>query len=79
MKGNKFVSNCDALFYYKCDKITWNNGKSFMIFVNLTKNKNTARNSKSNDDKYFQYTVTIILNYAKIGRIHRQCQNVSLW
>ena len=32
-----------------------------MIFVDFTKNKNAARNSKSNDDKYFQYTVTIAL------------------
>ena len=56
--------------YYDLDKIDPNRGGSYIDSLKWLKNKKTTINPKNNnDEKCFQYTLTIALNYEQI-KIH---------
>ena len=51
--------------YYNLNKVSLNRGRSYRdSSIWLQKNKATI-NPKNNDDKCFQYTLTVALNYEK--------------
>ena len=67
MKGSKFVVDYIQLLYYKYQKINPNCGGSYIDSPNLIKNKTATINSiNQRDNKYFQYAVTVLLNYEEI-------------
>ena len=67
MKGSKFVVDYIQLLYYKYHKINPNCGGSYIDSPNLIKNKTATINSiNQRDNKYFQYAVTVLLNYEEI-------------
>ena len=51
---------------YKLNKISLNRGGSCIDFPEWLKNKKATTNPKNNDDKFFQYALTVALNYQKI-------------
>ena len=55
----------DAL-YYDLNKIGVSRGGSYIDSPEGLKNKKTTINSKNNDDKSFQYALTVALNYEQI-------------
>ena len=57
-----FFYNVDLL-YYKLHKISLNRVESYMDSTKWLKNKNSKTNLKDNDDKCFQYAITVALNY----------------
>ena len=65
MKGREFVLDCVYLLYYKCHKINLNRSGSYIDGLDWTK-KATINSSIKNDNKCFQYTVTVALNYEDI-------------
>ena len=68
MKGSEFVfDNVDSL-YYKLHKISLNRGVSYIGSPKWLKNKKATINPKNNDDKCFQYTLTVVLNHEKIKK-----------
>ena len=62
MKGSEFVFDCVQLLYYKCHKINPNCGGPYIDSPFQIKNKKARINCISkNDNKCFQYTVTVVL------------------
>ena len=55
----------DAL-YYNLNKISLSRGGSYIDSPEWLKNKKATINPKNNDDKCFQYAVTVALNYENI-------------
>ena len=68
IRGSKFVfDNVDSL-YYKLHKISLNRGGSYIDSPKWLKNKKTTINLKNNDDKCFQYAITLALNHEQIKK-----------
>ena len=42
------------------------------------KNKKATTDPRNNDDKYFQYAITVALNHEQIKKIHKKYQKLSL-
>ena len=54
--------------YYKLHKISLNRGGSYIDSPKWLKNKKTTINLKNNDDKCFQYAITVALNHEQIKK-----------
>ena len=54
--------------YYKLHKISLNRGGSYIDYPKWLKNKKATINPKNNDDKYFQYAITVALNHEQITK-----------
>ena len=67
MKGSEFVFDGVDSPYYKLHKISLKRGGSYIDSPELLKNKKATINPK-NDDKCFQYALTVALNYEQIGK-----------
>ena len=59
MKGSEFIYDSVELLHYKLHKISLNRGGSYIDSPEWLKNKKAATNPKHNDDKCFQYAVTV--------------------
>ena len=69
MRGSDFTIYCVYLMYYKCHKINPNRGGLHIDSPDWIKNKKTTINLFSkNDNKSFQYTVTVAWNDEEIGK-----------
>ena len=64
MKGSDFVFDYVHLLYYKCHKINPNCGGSYIDSPDWK--KKAVTNLINKKDKYFQYAVTVALNYEEI-------------
>ena len=71
MRGSEFVFDGVNALYYHFNKISLNRGKSYIETPEFLRNKKATINPKNNDDKCFQYTLTLILNYEQIERDHQ--------
>ena len=68
MKGSDFFfDNVDSL-YYKLHKMSLNRGGSYIDSSKWLKNKKATINPKNNDDKCFQYALTVALNHEPIEK-----------
>ena len=67
MRGNEFVYDRIDLLVYKLDKIGLNHGGSYRGSPEWLKNEKATIIKKNNDDKCFQYAVTVALNYKQIN------------
>ena len=68
MRGSEFAFyNVNAL-YYDLNKISLNRGRSYIDSPEWIKNKKVTINPKNNDDKCFQYALTVALNYQNIEK-----------
>ena len=69
MERSEFVFDYIHLLYYKCHKINFNHGGSYMDSPDLVKTKKASINLFSKkDNKCFQYAVTVELNHEKITK-----------
>ena len=69
MKGSEFVIDYVHLLYYKCHKMNPSCCGSYIDSPDWIKNKKATINPISKkDNKRFQYTVTVALNYEEIKR-----------
>ena len=66
MRGSNFIYESVQLLYYKCHKINFKRGGSYIDSPDCIKKKKTTLNLKNTDDKCFQYAVTVVLNYEEI-------------
>ena len=66
MKGSDFIFNSVHLMYYKCHKVNIKQGGSYIDSPDWIKKKKATINLKNTDDKCFQYTATVALNYEEI-------------
>ena len=67
MRGSEFVFDGVNVLYYYLNKISLNRGGSYIDSPFWIKNKATI-NPNNNDNKYFQYALTVALNYEKIKK-----------
>ena len=66
MRGSNFIFDSAQLLYYKCYKISYKSGESYIYSPDRIKKKKATINSKSRDGKYFQYAGTVALSYREI-------------
>ena len=67
-RGSNFIFDCVLLLYHKCPK-KFKPGGSYIDSPNWTKNKKATINPiNKEDNKYFQYAVTVALNYEEIKK-----------
>ena len=66
MKGSDFIFDSVQLMYYKCHKVNFKRGSSYIDSPEWMKKKKIKINPKNTDDKCFQYAVTAALNYDEI-------------
>ena len=65
-EGSEFIFDNVDLLYYKLHRTSINRGRSYIDSPEWLKNKKTTINPKNNDDKCFQYGVTVALTYEQI-------------
>ena len=66
MKGSDFEFDGVSFLYYDFNKTSINRGGSYIDSSQRLKNKKSTINPKNNDDKCFQYAVTLALNLNSI-------------
>ena len=73
MKGSEFVFDGVNVLYYDLNKINLNRGGSYIKSPEWLEDKQATINPQNkNDDKCFQYAVTIALTYEKINKNHQR-------
>ena len=75
--GSNFIFDSVQIIYYKCHKVNFKHGGSYIDSPGQIKNKNPTRNPKNEDDKCFQYEATIALNYREIESHFERVSNVK--
>ena len=65
--------------YYKCHKVTFRCGGSYIDSPDWIKKKKATINPKNTDDKCFQYVVTVALNYEEIKWNSERVSNIKLF
>ena len=69
MRDSEFVFDYVQLSYYKCYKIYFSRGISYIDSPDWKKNKKASINPiNKKDNKCFQYAVTVSLNYEETGK-----------
>ena len=68
MKGSEFEFDGVNFIYYDFTKTSINRGGSYIDSPKWLKDKKSTINPKNNDDKRFQYAVTLALNLDKIKK-----------
>ena len=68
MKGSDFTFDGINYLYYDLNKISISKAGSYIDSPEWLKNKKSIINPKNNDNKCFQYAITLALNYDKINR-----------
>ena len=68
MRGTDFEFDGVNLLYYDFNEISLNRGGSYIDSPKWLKDKKSTINPKNNDDKCFQYAVTLALNLDEINK-----------
>ena len=70
MRGSEFVFDSVDALYYSLNKISLSlsRGGSYIDYPEWLKSKKATINPKNNDDKCFQYALTVALNYEQIKK-----------
>ena len=65
--------------YYKCDRVNFIGGGSYIDSPDWIKKKKATINQKNTDDKCFQYAATVELNYEEIESLPEIVSNIKLF
>ena len=65
------------MLYYDVNKISLNRGGSYIDSSKWIKNLKSNINPKNDDDKCFQYALTIALNYQNIKKDPQRISNIK--
>ena len=79
MRGIEFVFDNTDLLNYNLHEIGLNGGGSNLDSPKWLKNQKATINPKNNDDKCFQYAVTVAINYQKIKNNPEEISNIKLF
>ena len=66
MKESDFIFDSVQLMYYKCRKVNFMCGGSYIDSPDWIKKKKATINPKNTDGKCFQYAATVALNYEEM-------------
>ena len=67
VRGSECVYDSVDVLYYNLNKVSLSRGGSYIDSPKWLKNKKATINPKNNDDKCFQYALTVALNYEQIA------------
>ena len=79
MRGSDLIFDSVQLLYYKCYKINFKRGGSYIDFPDWMKKKKATINTKHKGDKCFQYAATVALNYGEIESYSERVSNIMLF
>ena len=69
MRGSDFIFGCVHLLYYKCHKINYKRGGSYIDSPECIKNKKATINRINKKvNKFIQYVLTVALNHEEIKK-----------
>ena len=77
MKGSDFAFDGVNFFYYDFNKTSINRGGSYIDSPQWLKNKKSTINPKNNDDKCFQYAITLALNLNSIDNHPKRISKIK--
>ena len=78
MKGSVFIFDSVDLLYYHLQKTSVKRtGSSYTDSPKCLKNKKATMNPRNNDDKCFQYALTVPLNYQNIKKTLKEYQTLN--
>ena len=77
MKGSEFVFDAVDALYYNLNKISVSRVGSYIDSPEWLENKKTTTNPKSNDDKCFQYALTVALSYEQIKKSSQRISKIK--
>ena len=75
--GSNFVFESVDLLTYYIHKTNMKTGKSYIKPSEWLAAKKATTNSKNNDDKCFQYAITVVLNHQKIENHPERISNIK--
>ena len=76
-KGSDLIFDSVDALYYNLNKISLNRGRSYIDSPEWLKNKKATMNPKNNDDKCFQYDLTVTLNYEQIKKDSQRISKIT--
>ena len=77
MRGSDFIFDSVQHMYYKCHKVNFKRRGSYIDSPDWIEIKKATINSKNDDHKCFQYTVTVALNYEEIKFTLERASNIK--
>ena len=77
MRGSEFEFDGVNFLYYDFDKTSINRSGSYIDSPKWLKDKKSTINPKNNDDKCFQYAVTLALNLDKIKKDKQRVSKIK--
>ena len=77
MRGSDFIFDSVQHMYYKCHKVNFKRRGSYIDSPDWIEIKTATINSKNDDHKCFQYTVTVALNYEEIKCNLERASNIK--
>ena len=78
MRGIEFIFDSVDALYHDLNKVSFSRGGSYIDSPEWLKSKKTTINPKNNDNKCFQYALTVALNHEQIKKILKEYQTLSL-
>ena len=77
MKGSDFIFNGVNYLFYDLNRITISKCGSYIESPKWLKDKKCTINQKNNDNKCFQYTTTLALNFNNIDKHHQRISKIK--
>ena len=78
MRGSEFVFDYVNELHYKLHKVDLNRGRSYIDSPKWLKNKKATVNPENmNDDRCFQYAITVALHCGKIKKHPERINNIT--
>ena len=77
MRGSNFIFGSAQFLHYKCHEVNFRRGGLYNDSSDWVKKKTATVNHKNTDDKCFQYTVTVPLNYKKTESYPESVSNIK--
>ena len=77
MRGSEFVFDYVESLNYIFHKVDLKRSGSYIESPEWLKNKGATINCQNDDDKCFQYAITVALNYDEIGNHHQRVNKVK--
>ena len=77
MRRGDFIFHSVEMMYYKCHKVNFRRGGSYIDSRDWMKNKKATINTKNEGDKFFQYAVTVASNYGETESHPERVSNIK--
>ena len=77
--GSDFVFESIDLLSYSVHKISLKRGKSYIKYSEWVLNKRVTINPKNKDNKCFQYSITVTLNYQNTENHPERIRNIKFF